>query len=276
MFPGAPAVVTPLNILLGKAEPLFAHPEGEVPGLHRGTVPQRPADGSALSQVFLHPNDFCAPAHADATHQERNQVRSGVILTGLQPWGSSRLPGTLRPLKAFCTQGPCLHHGNPPEALRRLLPLLTHSRVGEAQSRASVTRSAPTGSQDTWLGIRPQTLVVSWEACRAQGANRSLEERPTATPRAPGSGAARTQALTPQSSFPHSPCTASYPLRGRPSSCSNCQCPGGLAPTPVAQVCHWLSSAPGHFPHILSFLLSNQNPPVQMTKNLKNSCFVSL
>lgn len=133
-----------------------------------------PSEGSALSQAFPHPHDFCAPALFNATQRERNQIRSGVILTGLQPWGSSGLPGNLRPLRPSAPRAQSrLHRGNPPEALRRLFPLLTHSCAGGARSRASVTRSALTGSQDTWLEIRPQTWAVNWEACRAWGTNRS-------------------------------------------------------------------------------------------------------
>lgn len=147
----------------------------------------------------------------------------------------------------------CLHRGNPPEALRRLFPQLTHVCAGGAQSRASMTRSVLTGSQDTWLGIRPQTLAVSWETSRAQGAKGSPEERSASVPQPSGRGPARTQALTPRQSLsPNFSFPASCPLPGHLASCPNCQCLGTCV-HPVVQVCHHLPPLQNIFPSSFLF-----------------------
>lgn len=52
-----------------------------------------------------------------------------------------------------------------------------------------MTRSVLTGSQDTWPGVRQQTLAANWEALGAQRADASPEERSTPAPQ--GSGQAQ-------------------------------------------------------------------------------------
>lgn len=141
--PRAPAKVTPF-VLLGKTEPLFAHPQSGASRVTSSTVPQVSTDRLAWSQAFLHQWGLCARPHTDATWQEKNYIGSGNILTGpwpggwwlhSQPWE----PQPLRPPESSHTQtSNGLHPRNSPEAFRRLLPFLTHLWSHEEQSHEPV------------------------------------------------------------------------------------------------------------------------------------------
>lgn len=117
------------------------------------------------------------------------------------------------------------------------------------QSRARVTRSVLTGSQDTWPGIRQQTLAASWEALGAQRADGSLEERSTPAPQASG----QAQPEVPRA---HSPLLLCGPLSNARPLPLELSTPSRLMTSPLAEVCHPTLPTPEPFPLIPSAFLS--------------------
>lgn len=121
-----------------------------------------------------------------------------------------------------------------------------------AQSRASMTRSVLTGSQDTWPGVRQQTLAGNWKALRAHRADGSLEERSTPAPQA-------SEQAQPELPRVHSPLLLCGLLpTARPLFLLlKLAMPRGFMLSPLAKVCHPTPPAPDPFPLILP--LSYQN-----------------